>query len=94
MTVSGEPHSLSLDEFEIVVERLSLFHQLSTEEHAVWESFVITATKHKDSWVLDTNLDHLEIVREITFEVDIFVHNLEGHRVKYSNGFRVFLENV
>ena len=53
-----------------IVLRVSL-QQLSTLEHAVWQSFVVTSSNHKDTWIDSANLDHLEVMRKVSLKVDI-----------------------
>lgn len=47
--------------------------EFSALEHRIRKRLVVTSTNHEGFWMLDTNLDHLEVVWEIASEVNGFV---------------------
>lgn len=93
VTVSGILHPFHLFELEIVVDCRLVWDQLFAHEHAVWKGLVVTTSKHENTWVLDTNLDHLEIMREVASVFDIFVNKILSFGVEYGDGLRIFLED-
>lgn len=72
MAMSCKLHFLLFVKSEWVTSS-RLKDELSALEHRIRKCLVITATNHEGFWMLDTNLDHLEIMWEIASEVNGFV---------------------
>lgn len=93
MTMSGELHSFSADELQVVNTRIVLLNYFFAFKHAIWQSFVVATSDHEDSWLFNAYLDDLEIVGECTSEVDISVLQGLFREIECSNCFRVLLED-
>lgn len=87
-------HSLFFEELQVVGARIVLIDQFAALEHAIRQSLVVSATYHEYTWLMDADLDHLEIVREVPFEVHKFVHAVLILNVVNRHCSRVFLEDV
>lgn len=93
VTMSSVLHSLLVDKFQVVVDGWLITDQFLAQKHAVWESFVVTTTEHKDTWLLDANLDHLEIMWKVPSELDIFMVQSLIPGVEYGDWFWIFLKD-
>ena len=61
--------------FKFILEILIAFEidQLSALEHTVRKCLVISTSDHVHLWVDISTLDHLEVMREIASEINLFV---------------------
>ena len=71
--MSGILHSLSVFEHQLILLRAHLGYKLSALEHTVRQSSEVTTTNHEYTWNIPADLNHLEVMWEITLEVDKFV---------------------
>jgi len=71
-----------------------LLDELSALEHAVGESFIVSATNHEDSGVDTAELDHAEVVGEIASKVDCEMSHLHRGPVQNTDCLRVLLGDV
>ena len=93
VTMSGIFHSLSVFKHQLILLRAHLGHKLPALEHAIRQSSEVTATNHEYTWYIPADLDHLEVMWEISFKVDKFVWQLLRIRIEISDCFWVFLED-
>ena len=86
VTMSGVLHPFHFFEFEVVVDSGLVRNELFAHEHTVGERLVVTATKHEDTWVLKTNLDHLEIVWEVSSVFDVLMGEILSLSIENGDG--------
>ena len=95
MAMARKLHPFPLSELKIVFRRISLGNDLSALEHAIGKGLEVSSSDHEYTWVsADSDLYHLEVVREIATELDELVLDITGRRVVGRNGLRVFLEDA
>ena len=95
MAVTRKLHPLLLEELQIVLRRVALGNDLTALEHAVRQRLEVAATDHEYTWVrCDSNLHHLEVVREVSAELDELMLNVARRRVVGCDGLRVLLEDA
>lgn len=94
VAMTGEVHSLLLQELEVVGTRVVLVNDLAALEHAIWECLVVATTDHEYTWLLESDLDHLEVVGEVSLEVNKLVHAVFVLDVENGDCPRVLLEDV
>lgn len=93
VSVSGVLHTGLVLEVHLVLWLVEGTDELSTLEHAVGQCLVITTSDHVHFWVLLTQLNHLEIVREVASEVYGSMTELLWDHVQDGNGLWVLLED-
>jgi hypothetical protein len=91
---AGKFHFLLIFKLKLEVGIISKIDEFATLKHAVWEYLVITSSNHKTSWILDSTLDHLEIMWEVAYEINLFVDLRLGANVELSDCFGVLLEDI
>jgi len=87
-------HSLLVLELQIVCTWIIFAYYFTALKHAIWKSFVVTTTNHKYTWLTESYLNHLEIMWEVSFEINELVNATFVLDIEDWNGPRVFLENV
>jgi hypothetical protein len=73
VTVSSILHPFHFFEFEVVVGGRLVRDKLFAHEHAIWEWLVVTTSEYEYTRVLKTNLNHLEIMREVASVLYVFM---------------------
>lgn len=94
VTVARVPHTLLLDELQVVFLRVVLLSNLTALEHTLRQRLEVATADHEYTWHLDADLNHLEIVREVSSMLDELVAHLLGHRIVRRHGLGVLLEHV
>ena len=69
-------HTLLLDELEVVLDRVGLLDDLAALEHAVRQGLEVATADHEYTWLMHANLNHLEVMREVSAELDELVLEL------------------
>jgi len=94
MAMACKVHSLFIQELQVVCAWIVFVDELTALEHTIRESFVVATANHEYTWLLNTHLNHLEIVRKVAFEIYELVHAGFVFHVVYWYSARVFLEHV
>lgn len=87
-------HLFLLVELQVVGGWVELLYELSALVHGIWKSFVVTTAQHVASWIFGTNLDHLEVVWEVTSVFYESVLDCIIGNVVYWDSLRILLEHV
>lgn len=94
VTVSSKVHPLFIQELQVVCAWIVFVDKFTALEHAVWQSFVVATTNHEYTWLMNTHLDHLKIVRKVAFEVNELVNATFVFHIVNWDSPRVFLEHI
>lgn len=94
MAVARILHTLLLNELQVVLGRIGFLDDFAALEHAIGQGLEVAAANHVYTWLLHANLNHLEVVREVSAELDELMLKLFCQRIKTRNCFTVFLEDV
>jgi len=94
VTVPSVSHLLHFNELQVEFSRAGLWDYLTALEHAIREGLEVSTANHEYTWSGLAYLDHLEVVREVSAELDELVLHLTGQRVVRSHGLAVLLEDM